>query len=606
MLDKIQFKTEKALQTLSARAPKSPFGRILLLWLDVLLINVTFFYFLKSLLFVPLGYSSAIGTFFLGLLFLVSLFIMYALETWIHHITLKYFLLQAGTFFLFALMVALLAAISVTEKGKDFSWIRVEMIKIPLWLKMFIPISPYYTLFIVTVISYLMWKSIVKPKAKEIRLVTGAGTLVMIYLIVDVFSKYGGLDFSAGDRPYNYEKSVYVYLVLFGAPMILFTALNWLRWFGLAFRSAPLMFHMSLIGLNYMGVLPVHSPFDLLPLTQESKDYVWNNHGVEKFFPPPGADPDSSFTFLRDIVVTPEKVFVNYGPTCGFLSIDRETKGASCLPVFGLTRDFQLSPDGQYLWAVNWETADFLAIDRESLEIECSMDLFGFHIATPYNFSIDGDRVIISNVTYPILAEVFIKTTEKSCVMQPGRKVDFMEEGYTKFTDGAFGLYHDIERGKIYVIVGMLEGEYLIGLVEVDDQTFEIERDIRLPLGTMIQPVPHRGTVLLPSYYGSEIYEVSLETMQLMRVMESEPNIVSMEYDQRRGLFYGLARGSGYLVVIDDSTGKTIKKIPVGAKPEPLWFSPEEDLLFIGSNAGILQIDLDLFLSELLIDKPKR
>ena len=78
--------------------------------------------------------------------------------------------------------------------------------------------------------------------------------------------------------------------------------------------------------------------------------------------------------------------------------------------------------------------------------------------------------------------------------------------------------------------------------------------------------------------------------------MRSIPNILSMVYDRKRGLFYGLSRGSGMLAVIKDSTGETIKTAPVGAKPDPLWFDLDADKLILGSSLGILEIDLKRFL----------
>jgi len=136
----------------------------------------------------------------------------------------------------------------------------------------------------------------------------------------------------------------------------------------------------------------------------------------------------------------------------------------------------------------------------------------------------------------------------------------------------------------------------MVGLVEIDLESFKIMSDLRLPAGTSIFPVEGTKSVLLPSYYYDEIYEVSLTDMEFIRTIEAEASIFSIEYDQKRGLIYATSRTSGHLQVIDYDSGKTLKKVAVGAKPEPLYFDRAMDRLYTGSKLGIIQIDLGEFL----------
>ena len=135
-------------------------------------------------------------------------------------------------------------------------------------------------------------------------------------------------------------------------------------------------------------------------------------------------------------------------------------------------------------------------------------------------------------------------------------------------------------------------------MVEIDLTTFQITRSIELTTGNPIFPINGRDHVLIPSYYTSDLHEVSLITMEEVRTLVAEPNVVSLEHDERRGLFYALCHAPGLLLVIEDESGKTIKNVPVGAKPEPIWLDRESDQLFLGSGLGILQIDLKTFLGE--------
>jgi len=353
-----------------------------------------------------------------------------------------------------------------------------------------------------------------------------------------------------------------------------------------------------MISLNYMGIIPVHSPFDIVSMTRDEAAILKTEPGVKVLYPPVGIETDASFRFLRRMVLTQDHLILNYGPTCGIFSIHREHGTMRRMIIPGLIRDMEMSPDGKYLWAINWERADFLVIKPETLHVRCSIDLFDLKLSTPHEFLVDGENIYICNVTYPIVAQASLATTGERCSLTLKKSINFWKAEYTKFTDGAFSLHLDRQRNRLYAIVGMLEGKYLLGFVELDLDSFEILRDVRLPLGTVIQPIKERGTVLLPSYYKGEIYEVSLDEMKLLRTIKAEPNILSLAYDENRGLCYGLSRATGYFLVIEYSSGEVIRKIVIGPKPEPMWFDQASDQLYIGSGLGIFQIDLKEFLGE--------
>ena len=159
-------------------------------------------------------------------------------------------------------------------------------------------------------------------------------------------------------------------------------------------------------------------------------------------------------------------------------------------------------------------------------------------------------------------------------------------------------MYLDRKNDRLYVIVGYMEDRNISAMVEIDLDTFRIARDIRLTAGNPIFPIEGRNNVLVPSYFTAEIHEVSLIDMTEVRTIKAGPNVVSLEHDRHRGLFYALCRAPGLLQIIEDERGEVIKEVAVGAKPEPLWFDRQVDQLFIGSGQGILQLDLKIFLGE--------
>ena len=595
-------------KSLSGYHPKRNSIKLLFLWIDIILINYIYYNLLISILFKPLGYSSTLHIAFWGIIFIIILFVLNQLNFLGNQTSSNRLIYQVAIFLLFAIILSLFSSMAILKKSFDFSWLRVEMIKVPLWLRLFTTISPIFTINFLIFITILMWITIVSPKNRAILIIAGVGVITIDWIIIDTFTAFSNVslkDFLLDKNdPIIDLKIPILYFIMFGGPPLLFLLLLWMKSYLMAFRLVPLILHMTLIGFNHMGILPCHSIYDVIPKIKGPSDTIKEQPGVNIFYQPNDSYMNIYFNFLRTMVLTKERLFVNYGPTCGILSIDRESKSVEILYTKGLLRDMKLSPDGSSIWAVNWEDADFLVINPEPLSIKYSLDLYEMDLATPWHFIIEGKKILLSNVTYPIVAQLSIEKNEEKYIVDIEKQINFWDEGYTKFTDGVFGIYLDRKRNRLYSLVGMLESKYLIGLVELDLDSFEIIRDIRLPAGTIIQPVNGKNTVMLPSYYFGEIYEVSLDDMKLIRTLKTTPNIMSMVYDERRQFFYALSRATGYLSVIEYGSGNTIKKIHVGAKPQPLWLDRKSDQLFLGSSIGIIRIDLGQFFGENMGSSP--
>ena len=216
-------------------------------------------------------------------------------------------------------------------------------------------------------------------------------------------------------------------------------------------------------------------------------------------------------------------------------------------------------------------------------------------LRTPWDFVVQGDRMFVSNVTPPVIAELAMDRPGQGCPLTLRRMIDFHENGYTGFTDGVFALHLDAARGRLYALVGMLEGTSDMGFLEIDPDSFQVLRELRLPAGMKLEPVEGRGTVLLPNYWGRELYEVSLADMKVVRTLDGVPNVMGMVYDPRRRLIFALSRAGGEMAVLDYASGSTLRTLAVGAKPEAIWLDPGTSRLFVGSSLGILEFDIDAF-----------
>jgi len=388
------------------------------------------------------------------------------------------------------------------------------------------------------------------------------------------------------------------YLFMFVGPLFLVSVLIWLRWFVMAFRLMPLAFHMMLILLYYAGILPVYHLGDVLPGVDSRPAYLASIPGATLMVSSPRLSEVPALMFLRKMLLAEDSLYVMYGPMgmTGLIRLDRRDGSMEEVKMLGLLRDLHYSDGGRQLIGVNWQHGDVLWLDADTLRESCAADIGQYELFTPWNLLLQGRNLFVSNVTYPAVAELRLEESGEGCHLTLVKKLDFFQAGYTKATDGAFGMYLDAERHRFYTLVGMLEARYLIGLVEMDLDTFAILRDVRVPAGVTIFPVPGSDRVLLPSYYYNKLYEISLKEMTLTRTLEAPASIFSLAYDQKRDLLYTVSRTAGVLTVFDYRSGEKIREVPVGAKAEPLVFDAQEDALYVGSKLGILKIDLEEFL----------
>jgi hypothetical protein len=544
-------------------APHAPWARLLVLAVDVTVINLVFYNMLWSLLLRPLGFASILGVASWIGAFVATVFLLSLLQPWKGWRSVAGLITQLGAVGVFCAVVTMLARIK-PDKGGDFSWLRVEVVKVPLWLGMLMKACPGYT--------------------------------VLFVFAAAVLAFWLGIHYMFSAFPHAEEETAFQ--IFFCGPLIGFSVLFGIGAVVPAFRMLPLVLHTTLIGLSYFGFIPVNrlAPEFITTPAVGGGPPVENRFGVTRLFPPGDAQPGPTLAFLRKMLLSPDKAFVSFGPTCGIYSVDRATGALGELTTSGLVRDMNWSPDGRYLWATDWTLGDFIAVDPERMQSHCAVDVFRSGLATPWNFVVAGDKVYVSNVSPPIVAELSVQMDGNACRVSVDRQIDFHATGYTRFTDGAFGLYVDQARNRLYVVVAMLDGRYEVGLVEIDLSSFSVVRDLRLRAGGMVLvPVHGRETLLIPSYYGDLIFEVSLPQMAVVRTIRATSTITEIAQDEKRGLFYASSRTSGELLVIDDRRGEVISTFAVGAKPEAMRFDATTDQLFLGSARGIFRIDLARF-----------
>jgi hypothetical protein len=537
---------------------------------------------LRSILLQPLGFVSTAAVVVWSAAFLIAVLGLSLLQPWKGRRTIVVIVFQLVAVSVFCAVIAALAA-APPERGGDSSWLRIEVVKVPLWLGMFVKTCPGFTTAFILAALLLAWRRLAAPRSWWVRVVPVLVAIGYWLFVNHTFSIF----------PNNADQT---YAHMFCGPFVVFSILFGIGATVPAYRMLPFALHMTLIGLNYMGLIPITrlAPEFAAPPSVSADGVLGpNRYGVTRLFPSDTDVPDASFSFLRKMVLSADRAFISFGPTCGIYSVDRGTGALREFALTGLVRDMNWSPDGRYLWGSNWMTGELIALDPERMESHCVADVFDYGLTTPWNFVFDDGKVYVSNVTQPILAELTLDAN--GCGTTLERSIDFHTTGYTPFTDGAFGFYVDRARNRIYVLVGMLGGKFEMGLVELDLKSFTMIRDLRLAAGTGLIPVRGRDSALLPSYYDDSIFEVSLSQMALVRRIRAAPTITAIEQDEKRGVFYATSRTTGELLVIDDARGEVVRRLSVGAKPEALALDAAADQLLLGSARGVFRIELRQF-----------
>jgi hypothetical protein len=559
--------------------PAAASGAFIIL-IDAAALNIILFYGLENLLFHDVGYGSLWRAGALGVLFVALFAAVGRIEFWGARQRPRQTVIQLFCVALFVFAVHRIAQILPDEVGEtEFSWIRVELIKTPLWLQMHLRRAPVFAALFLAAVAGFVFASLRRPRNRVLPVAAGAAALFVVFRVVYFFWDIAGPKVG--------------YMIFFAGPPALFLALFSLRSYRMAFRLTPLAFHMLLVFLFYVGDLPWRAGF------ADAKD-LDRLPGVTRVFSPP-APGRKGMSFTRNLMVTPDEIYLAYGPmgVTQFAAIDRSSNRLREARVPGLIRDLRLAADGKNLWAINWQDRALQVLDGRTLAVRCAVPLAPLDLYLPWNMAVDDGKIYISNVTYPIVAEFEADIGADRCRLTPRRQLNLYKSGYTRFTDGAYGLYLDRARRKLYATTAMLEAQYLTGLLEIDLDSFTVAREVRMPGGVTIEPVEGTPNILFPSYYYDTIFEISLAEMRVVRAIKAVGNIMALKYDKGRGLIYAASKTSGELLVFDYATGKILTRVLVGARPGAMAYERESDSLWVASRLGIVKIDLRTFLAKL-------
>ena len=158
---------------LARLAPRATWARLVVLGVDVVLFNWLFYEAMRSLLLEPLGFTSALGTTAWLAAFGAALVILHGLKPRQRPASLAAFVVELVLFSALFVVAAYAASLRTTGKGADFSWLRIEMVKTPLWFGMYVKTCPGFTALFIAVAALLAWRSVAAPRSWWVRLLPG-------------------------------------------------------------------------------------------------------------------------------------------------------------------------------------------------------------------------------------------------------------------------------------------------------------------------------------------------------------------------------------------------------------------------------------------------
>jgi hypothetical protein len=557
---------------------REPIKRIAVIVGYIALTDLVFFLFLKKLLFVPVGLTTTFSVAVFGLSTVVVLSFFAKIPMWGKRQSLASFALMFASAAALSILFARAVRLVPTVADSDWTWMRVEMIKTPLWVWLHVGYAPFFSAALIGVLVWWIYLSEYKPKSLVLRLGPLVCAAIMAGLMVDAFGWT--------------TRYLAAYVLFFVVPLLIFSVFLIAGRFRFGFLLVPLVFHSILTGFSYAGYFP-------LTLPRSDAAIIAKIPGARLLLP--AGDDSVKFLQGRQMVLMGRRLLFASGPmgVTQLISYDLDTGQAVKIEQEGLLREIQASPDGDYAIAVNWQLNDILVYDPVTLATVCKEETSEAAIYTPWGLQVDGDRAFLSNVTPPLVSRLGLSQQNLPCGFQVERSVDLFRSGYIDNTDGVYGLHLDREKNRLYAAVGLFGGQYVTSVTELDTETLEVLGDVKFPGATMIVPIPGSDRVLVPSYYFRKIFEVSLSDLRVTREIRADASTFGLAYDAKRRIIYGVSRVSGKLSIIDDETGATLLQVYVGKSPGGLAVDAKADKLYLGSGLGLMEIDLKTLFARL-------
>ncbi len=477
---------------------------------------------------------------------------------------LKYFDWKFFCFHIIIIVTSTLITLHTPKKNFSLLWVPLEWYKLPQNMKLCMMVEPYAV----------------------------AAFFVFQFLSI--------VAFAYGKRWLSFAMVFSVFLLITGKLMLMQAGVGRILFYMLFFCSPFLFaclgilknwqrFFVRSLAVATCGVLILAFYTGLLPLVNTVS--ITKSAGVQQIYP----IQKSIFplTYMRHLFVNKEetKAYVSYGPTSGIVKINVKNGEAKALRGLGLVRYFHASDASPYIFALDWIHAEWLMIDKNKFRVLNSRNILDNTVFVPMNFIVTNEHVFVVSTEYPALT----KFQRKPWKMLS--QIHFKKEGLTKFNSGAWIAAYDEKKKQIFVEMGMVDLSNAFIIAQIDAKTMRVTKTLRLPEGGLeLLAIPEKRALILGSFYSHNLYEISMDTLTVKRIIQGPLTCRNLVYDKKRDLLYATSFSMGDFYVLDYKTGKTLLRKTCGKKPSVMFLSKNNEHLYIGSTAGIFRIKLAAFL----------
>lgn len=223
-----------------------------------------------------------------------------------------------------------------------------------------------------------------------------------------------------------------------------------------------------------------------------------------------------------------------------------------------------------------------------------------------HKFSLETDWSARPRVIVPFGNLIYVLYSEQPGIAEFDTETRSQEAGLRflrpraiAFRTGGWGLAAHKPTGALYAVAGAADQYGRSVLLKIDPFRF-----VTIAVGTLPDSGPgfiahpEKPTAYSTSFFKPKIYEIDLNTLQVIRVLHGPPACRALALDTRRNLIYAAGFYNGLFTVTDINSNKIIRSGYVGNRAVAVKLDSTGDRLYIASSDRVIRIDLPVYLGE--------
>lgn len=252
-----------------------------------------------------------------------------------------------------------------------------------------------------------------------------------------------------------------------------------------------------------------------------------------------------------------------------------------------------LNQPGVNVIALDTYNSELVSFATDSFKIDYEFSLETDWSARPRDLVPFGNLIYVLYDEQPGIAEFDIDTRSQEAGLR------FLRPRAIAFRTGGWGLAAHKPTGALYAVAGAADQYGRSVLLKIDPFRF-----VTIAVGTLPDSGPgfiahpEKPTAYSTSFFKPKIYEINLNTLQVIRVLHGPPACRALALDTRRNLIYAAGYYNGLFTVTDISSNKIIRSARVRGGVSAVKLDSTGDRLYIATSDRVIRVDLPVYLGE--------